>query len=296
MKRILEGKVVVVTGGGSGIGRAEALACAAAGARVVVNDLGCQTDGSGVSESPADAVVEEIRRSGGTAAASYESVATWEGGRRIIQTACDAFGTVHVLVNNAGITRDAMIDQMTSEDWDEVIKVNLYGHFNCIRHALPVMKAQKYGRIINTSSRAGLGSVGHLSYAASKEGIVGLTRSVAQEVGPVGVTCNCIRPRAATRMSLRGGRPRQWHESAAAGRIEDVKERGPESVASLVVYLASEEAGGINGRTFLVYQGYVGLYRDPYPVQALWTAGDWTVESLRASLPQLFEPDKTGVP
>ncbi|MFQ5925792.1 MAG: SDR family NAD(P)-dependent oxidoreductase, partial [Dehalococcoidia bacterium] len=198
----LKGKVAVVTGAGRGIGRAEALLLAEEGAKVVVNDLGGAPDGSGEATSPADEVVKEIKDRRGEAVANYDSVATPEGGENIIKTAIDTFGRLDILINNAGILRDRMVFNMSPEEWDAVIKVHLYGHFNCTRPACVIFRQQRSGRIINTSSEAGLGNMGQANYSAAKEGIVGFTRTVARDMGRYGVTCNAIRPIAATRLTV----------------------------------------------------------------------------------------------
>ena len=198
----LKGRVAIVTGAGRGIGRAEALLLAAEGAKVVVNDLGGGRDGVGEAASPADQVAEEIKNHGGEAVANYDSVATPEGGENIVKTALNAFGKLDILVNNAGILRDRMIFNMAAEEWDLVMKVHLYGHFHCTRPACAIFREQRSGRIINTASESGLGSVGQANYGAAKEGIVGFTRNVARDMGRYGVTCNAIRPRAATRLTV----------------------------------------------------------------------------------------------
>jgi len=197
----LKGKVAVITGGGRGIGRAEALLFAEEGARVVVNDLGSEPDGSGKSTSPADDVVKEIKDKGGEAVANYNDVSSTEGGENIIKTALDAFGRLDVLVNNAGLYRDRMIFKMSPEEWDIVLKVDLYGVYNCTRPACMIFREQRSGRIINTSSEAGLGNMGQANYSAAKEGVIGFTRTVARDMGKYGVTCNAVRPRAATRIT-----------------------------------------------------------------------------------------------
>ena len=164
MGELLIDRVAVVTGAGKGLGRAEALGLAAQGASVVVNDLGATIDGSGASEEPADEVVAEIKKNGGAAIANFDSVATEEGASRIIRTALENFGRIDVLVNNAGFTRDRMIYNIESDEWDAIIKTNLYGTFYCTRYACKVMKEQGYGRIVNTSSHSGLGNLGQASY------------------------------------------------------------------------------------------------------------------------------------
>ncbi|RLC93473.1 MAG: 3-hydroxyacyl-CoA dehydrogenase [Chloroflexi bacterium] len=287
----LKGKVAVVTGAGRGLGRAEALLLAQEGASVVVNDLGGGANGTGADASPADKVVKEIRDRGGEAVANYDSVAVPEGGENIIKTALETFGRLDILVNNAGVLRDRMVFNMTPEEWDTVLKVHLYGHFHCIRPACAIFRQQRSGRIINTSSEVGLGSPGQANYAAAKEGIVGLTRAVARDMGKYGVTCNAVRPRAATRLTVAP-------ELAAA--IEDARARGaempvgaevtaflpvPDDVVPFVVYLATDEAANINGCTFLITGDQVALYSEPVPVKTIYKRGVWTLDELCAAVP-----------
>ena len=198
----LEGQVAIVTGAGRGIGRGEALLLAAQGCRVIVNDLGGSTAGEGNDTSPADEVVAEIKKMGGDAAANYENVASMEGGERMVKQALDTFGRLDILVNNAGILRDRMIFNMSEEEWDLCIAVHLKGHFTATKHAALVFRQQRSGRIINTGSESGMGNMGQGNYSAAKEGIVGLTRTLALDLGRYGVTANAIRPRAGTRLTL----------------------------------------------------------------------------------------------
>jgi 3-oxoacyl-[acyl-carrier protein] reductase len=287
----LKGKVAIVTGAGRGIGRAEALLLAEEGAKVVVNDLGTGPDGAGAAASPADKVVKEIKDRGGEAVANYDSVVIPEGGENIIKTALDAFGRLDILVNNAGILRDRMIFNMTPEEWDIVIKTHLYGHFHCTRPACAVFRKQRSGRIINTSSEVGLGNAGQANYSAAKEGIVGFTRTIARDMGKYGVTCNAIRPRAATRLTISP-------ELAAA--IENAQAQGtampagaevtailhlPEDIAPFVVYLATDEAANINGCTFLVTGDQIALYSEPVAMKTIYKAGVWTLDELSAVVP-----------
>ena len=286
MGGLLKDRVAVVTGAGRGIGRADALALAAQGAKVVVNDLRVATQDASTPTTPADEVVEEIKSRGGIAAASYDSVATPEGAERIIKTAVDSFGRIDILVNNAGILRDHLVFRMSPEDWDAVIKVHLYGTFYCTRFATPYMVRQRYGRLVNTSSEAGLGNPGQANYSAAKEGIVGFTRSVAREVGRFGITCNVIRPRAATSMTMRPELIAAWEKAGRHDLIKETAAMTPEGVAPLVVFLASEAADSINGCTFLVYRGFVGLYDELVVREKLSKeGGDWTPEELVDLIP-----------
>jgi len=218
----LKGKVAVVTGGGRGLGRAHAVALAAEGAKVVVNDLGGGWDGAGSSSGPADDVVAEISETGGEAVANYDSVASREGGERIISCAIGKFGRLDVLVNNAGILKDRMVFKMTEEEWDAVIKTHLYGHFYCTVPACVIFREQRSGRIINTASEAWLGNPSQANYSAAKAGIIGLTRTVARDMGRYGVTCNAICPLARSRLGLR---PEQLEAAKKAAEKGDTSMR-----------------------------------------------------------------------
>jgi NAD(P)-dependent dehydrogenase (short-subunit alcohol dehydrogenase family) len=288
MAKRLAGKVAIVTGAGRGIGRGEALALAAEGAKVVVNDLGGAVDGAGASTSPAEDVVIEIKKLGGEAVANYDSVATMRGGENIVKTAIDNFGRLDILVNNAGILRDRMLFNMGEEDWDLVLKVHLYGHFYTIRAVSPLFRQQRYGRIINTSSVAGLNATtyGQVNYGAAKEGIVGLTRKVARDMGRYGVTCNCIRPNAGTRLTLSDEMKKARPEAMA--KFEQMK---PEDIAPLVVWLASDSAANVNGRTFYVERGRIGLYSEPVLEKQLVKVGGWTIDELFMFMPVAMTKD-----
>jgi NAD(P)-dependent dehydrogenase (short-subunit alcohol dehydrogenase family) len=289
----LQGKVAIVTGAGRGIGRGEALALASEGAKVVVNDLGGARDGTGAATSPADEVVAEIKKLGGEAVANHDSVTTLQGAENIVKTALDTFKKVDILVNNAGILRDRMVFNMSEEDWDLVLKVHLFGHFYTIRAVSPFFRQQRYGRIINTSSIAGLYATtyGQANYGAAKEGIVGLTRKVARDMGRYGVTCNCIRPTAGTRLTLSEEMMKARAEDMA--RLEQLK---PEDIAPLVVWLASDDAANVNGRAFYVQTGRIGLYSEPVMEKQLVKAGGWTIDELFNFMPitmtwELVNPD-----
>lgn len=287
----LKGKVAVVTGAGRGIGRAEALLFAEEGAKVVVNDLGSAPDGSGKDASPADEVVKEIKNKGGEAVANHDDVASVQGGENIIKTALDAFGRVDVLVNNAGLYRDRMIFKMSPEEWDLVIQVDLYGVYNCTRPACALFREQRSGRVINTSSEAGLGNMGQANYSAAKEGVIGFTRTVARDMGRYGVTCNAIRPRAATRITdlpeLREAIERAKRDGTAMPPGADVMMSlpQPDDMVPFVIYLATDEAANINGRTFLVTGNKISLYSEPEEIKTIETNTRFTVDELVRTVP-----------
>jgi NAD(P)-dependent dehydrogenase (short-subunit alcohol dehydrogenase family) len=301
----LEGRVAVVTGAGRGIGRCHALNLASEGAKIVVNDLGGgpggQTDDA--TAQPADEVVQEIKDAGGDAVAVYDSVASMEGGERIIQTALDSFGRLDILINNAGILRDRMIYNTTEEEWDVVVAVHLKGHFACLKPAAQIFRQQRGGRIVNTSSESALGNMGQGNYAAAKEGITGLTRVVARDLGRYGVTCNSIRPRAGTRLTLDPElleQQKRAMESRAGGRLgggdSDDAMTGmaagmfkPENVSPFVTWLCTDEAANVNGRSFLVGGNLIGLYTEPTVEAALYNPQeDWTVDYISAIAPQSY--------
>ena len=279
---LLEDRVAVVTGAGRGIGREIALMMAQAGACVVVNDLGGREDGSGGEASPADQVVETIRRVGGEAVASYESVASMAGGQRIVQAALDAFGRVDIVVNNAGILRDRMIFNMTEEEWDAVIAVHLKGSFAVTRAAAPRFKEQRWGRFINMTSTSGLvGNVGQANYAAAKLGILGLTRVTALDMARYDVTANCISPFAWTRLigTIPTGTPEQ------KARVATLERMSPRDIAPLAVYLASEQAAAISGQVFGVRGKEIFVFSQPRPVRSIHHAEGWTPERLAEVFP-----------
>jgi len=241
----LGGRVAVITGAGGGLGRSHALALAARGAKVVVNDLGGSRDGSGAGSEMADAVVAEIVASGGEAVANYDSVATPEGGRAIVQSAIDAFGRIDIVINNAGILRDVSFQKLEPEALDLVLKVHLYGAFHVSQAAWPHLRAQEYGRIISTASGSGLyGNFGQSNYAAAKLGIVGLTRTLAIEGAKYGITANAIAPVASSRMT---------EDIMPPQLLERLQ---PEHVSPLVVFLASEMCRD-SGHVYSVGGGYL---------------------------------------
>ena len=287
--KVLEGKSAVVTGGGGGIGRGIAKAFAAAGAKVVVSDLGGALDGSGSSKASADVVVEEIGKKGGTAVANYDSVATMEGGERIIQTAVDNFGKLDILVCTAGILRDRMIFNMTEEEWDAVIAVHLKGTFTCVKYASILMRQQRSGRIVTFSSGSGVfGVTGQTNYGAAKSGIAGLTKVVAQDMGKYGVTANSILPMADTRMTMTEEvrKAREIRKARGLPEEDDVGPMDPEDIAPFIVYLASDKAANVNGQTFQVYGGSISLVSQPRIIKSIKKVGRWDVEELIERIPQ----------
>jgi NAD(P)-dependent dehydrogenase (short-subunit alcohol dehydrogenase family) len=279
---VLKGKVAVVTGAGRGIGREIALLMAHHGARVVVNDYGGTEGGVGGSAMPADEVVGEIKKAGGEAAPSYDSVATMAGGQKIVQTAVDVFGRIDIVVNNAGILRDRMIFNMSEQEWDDVINTHLKGTFAVTRAAAPLMREQKSGRFINMTSTSGLvGNVGQANYAAAKLGIVGLTKVVALDMKRYNVTANCISPFAWTRMI--GTIPTET--TAQKARVEKIKKMSPAHIAPLAAYLASDHAGDVTGQVFGVRGKEIMLFGHMRPVMRTHHAEGWTVERLAEMFP-----------
>lgn len=278
---MVEGKVVVVTGAGRGIGREIALLMAKYGAKVVVNDLGTSAAGEGQDTKIADEVVAEIRAAGGEAVANYDSVATMEGGAAIIQTALDTFGRIDVVVNNAGILRDRMVFNMTEEEWDAVIDVHLKGTFATVRAAAPHFRAQQSGRIINFTSTSGLiGNYGQANYAAAKMGIVGFTKICALDLKKYNVTANCIAPFAWTRMI--GTIPDDPHQQE---RLEKIRRMSPAHIAPLVVFLASDKAQSISGQIFGVRGKEIILFSQPRPIRTVGRVEGWTVEDVAEMIP-----------
>jgi NAD(P)-dependent dehydrogenase (short-subunit alcohol dehydrogenase family) len=249
---ILDDKIAIVTGGGTGIGRAHALLFAEEGAKVLVNDPGGALDGSGSSSAAAD-VVAEIRKRGGQAVADTHSVASFEGAAAIVKAAETAFGGLDILVNNAGILRDRTLLKMAPHEWQEVLDVHLTGTFACLQAAARFMVAQgRGGRIINTSSSSGLlGNFGQSNYGAAKAGIHALTRIAATELAKNAITVNALAPNAYTRMTRDLPGMRNFTEA----------QMGPQFMAPLVCYLASDKASNITGQTFGVNQNHLFIYK-----------------------------------
>ncbi len=286
----LKDRVAIVTGSGQGIGKAVAIGLAKEGARVVTNNRR-----PGTSGGDAETVAREIRDLGGEAVPFFGSVSEFDGAQKLIQAAVDNFGGVDILVNNAGADAPKMVWNMTEEDWDRCVDSFLKGSFNCIQHASGSMREQKWGRIINTTSTAWLGTVGHCNYGAAKAGIVGLTRAVAREMGRYGVTCNAYAPTAATRFTLSDDIVAGFKKRFEAGLM--TKERyeeltnppGPETVAPFVVYLCTDEASNINGQVFDVTGGNIAIYSEPVKTKSIDKQEDlWTIEELIELVPKVL--------
>lgn len=272
----LEGKVTIVTGGGRGIGRALALGYAAAGARLVVNDLGTDLSGSGDGSNPADDVVAEIRAMGGEAVANGDSVADPAGAQAIVSAAMDSFGRLDTVLNNAGIVRDGLFHKMSFDAFDSVVRVHLYGSYNVSRAAASVFREQGTGAFVHFTSTAGLiGNLGQANYAAAKAGIAGLSRAIAIDMARFGVRSNCIAPFALTRMVT--SIPTDDPEGFAYRR----RHMTAEKLVPLSVYLASDDAAGISGQVFAVRGNEMFVMSQPRPVRSLHRAEGWSQESIR---------------
>jgi len=280
---LLDGKVAVVTGGGTGIGRAVSIDLARAGAKVVVNDYGVSVDGTDPSSAPANEVVAAIRSAGGQAVASPESVATMAGGRAVVELALREFGDLHIVVCCAGILRERMIFNMSEEEWDAVIAVHLKGHFTVMQPATRHMREKKSGSIITFTSTAGLeGSPGQPNYSAAKEGIVGLTRSTALAMARYGVRCNAISPTADTRMTQRLPGERRGLATATP----------PEAVGPVATFLASDRAAHITGQIIGVRGTEVTVYSHQAPLRTATSAEPWAAERLADVWDRLLGQDR----
>ncbi|MCU1362588.1 MAG: dehydrogenase [Acidimicrobiaceae bacterium] len=288
----LEGRVAIITGAGRGIGREHALLFAAEGAKVVVNDLGGGLDGSPGQSTPADDVVAEIKASGGEALANHDNVATWEGGERLVRSAVEHFGDLHVLVNNAGIVRDRTIVNLSEEDWDAVISVHLKGHFVPTRHAAAYWRDQaKVGKvvkasIINTSSTSGLlGNAGQSNYGAAKAGIAAFTLIAADELGRYGVRVNAIAPAARTRMTESTPGLKDYVVKPPDPAVFDVWD--PANISPLVATLAMENCAA-TGDVFFVQGGTVRKFHNWTMTEALEKNDRWSVSELAQRLPNVL--------
>jgi NAD(P)-dependent dehydrogenase (short-subunit alcohol dehydrogenase family) len=276
MAQLVEGKVVVVTGAGRGIGAAIAKLMARHGAKVVVNDIGVSLEGTGRDQAPAQEVVAEIRKAGGEAVANSESVAEFAAAARIVQCAVDNFGRIDCVVNNAGILRDVIFHKMTEDDWDSVVNVMLKGAFNMSRHAADHYRRQESGAFVHMTSTSGLiGAMGQVNYGAAKLGMVGLSKNIAIDMQRFNVRSNCIAPVAWTRMTA--SIPPK--DPAAARRVEQRKQVTPEHNAPLAVFLASEAAKDVTGQVFSTRKNEIFLMSQSRPLRGIHRSEGWTPES-----------------
>jgi len=277
----LAGRVAIVTGAGRGIGRCHALLLASHGVKVVVNDYGGSAGGAGHDTAPANCVVQEIRDAGGQAVANTDDVADWDGARRLVETAIDAFGALDVLVNNAGFVRDRMLVNMSGAEWDDVMRVHLRGHFCPTRHAAGYWRDQsKAGQqpkasVINTTSTSGLfGKVGQINYGAAKIGLASFTMIAATELSRYGVRVNAIAPAARTRLTQ--GLGGVVDEEVPEGKFDELD---PANVSPMAAYLGSAHCR-ITGKVFLVVGSQVHLFKPFSIVDRIETTGRWTVADL----------------
>lgn len=285
MSRLLEGKVALVTGGGRGLGRAIAIGMAQAGAHVVVNDLGATLDGKPDQERPAQEVVAKIEALGGKAVVDGGSVAEWGAAHRMVEAALRAFGRIDIVVNNAGILRDAMFHRMSEPEFDDVVAVHLKGSFNVSRAAAPHFKAQGSGCYVHMTSTSGLiGNFGQANYSAAKLGIAALSKSIALDMQRFGVRSNAVAPFAWTRMidSIPNETPEQKK------RVDGLRKLLPEKVSPLVVGLCADAAHEVTGQIFGVRNNEIFLFSQPRPIRSAHRGEGWTPESvLETALPML---------
>ena len=295
MEPMLEGKAVIVTGAGRGIGRDIALMMASRGAKVVVNDLGGAADGDGADATPAQEVVNEIRAAGGEAVANFGNVAKIEDAQAMYEQSMDEFGTIDVVVNNAGILRDVIFHKMTEQEWDSVISVHLKGSFNMATAVAKQFKMQASGSFINFTSTSGLiGNFGQANYSAAKMGIVGLSKSLALDMARFNVRSNCIAPFAWSR--LIGTIPAKT--DAEKARVERIKEMTPAKIAPLCVALA-DPASYVTGQIFCIRNNEIFLMSQPRPIRSVHRSEGWTPETVRdhaipAMKASFFDLERSG--
>jgi NAD(P)-dependent dehydrogenase (short-subunit alcohol dehydrogenase family) len=296
MAKLAEGKVVVVTGAGRGIGAAIAKLAAKEGAKVVVNDIGVGLAGEGGDKSPAEETVSEIKKAGGEAVANYDSVAQFASAGKIIQCAVDTFGRIDGVVNNAGILRDVIFHKMSEEDWDSVVNVMLKGAFNMSRHAADHYRKQESGALVHMTSTSGLiGAMGQVNYGAAKMGMVALSKNIAVDMQRFNVRSNCIAPTAWTRMTA--SIPPK--DPAAAKRVEQRKQVSAEHNAPLAVFLLSDAAKDVTGQVFSTRKNEIFLMSQPRPLRGIHRAEGWTpstcAEHMLPALKSWFFPlDRTA--
>jgi NAD(P)-dependent dehydrogenase (short-subunit alcohol dehydrogenase family) len=277
MGTMVQDKVVVVTGAGGGIGRDIALALAAEGAKVVVNDLGTSSSGEGASAGPAQQVVDEIKAAGGQAVANTDSVSEAAAASRIVQCALDHFGRIDGIVNNAGILRDRFFHKMSVDEFDAVVKVHLYGSYFVSRAAAPHFKEQNSGAMVHMTSTSGLiGNFGQANYSAAKLGLVALSKSIALDMQKFGVRSNCIAPFAWSRMI--GTIPTETPEEKR--RVERMKRMTPAKIAPLAVYLLSDVAAGVSAQVFAVRNNEIFLMSQPRPLRSVHRGEGWTPQGI----------------
>ena len=296
MTKSLQDKVVIVTGAGRGIGREIALLCASEGAKVVVNDPGVASDGSGTSAAPAEEVVEEIRKHGGTAVANFESVSEAIPASKIVKAATDHFGRLDGVVNNAGILRDMIFHKMSIEAFEAVIKGHLMGSFYVAHSAARLFREQESGSFVHFTSTSGLiGNFGQANYAAAKLGIVGLSKSIALDMGRFNVRSNCVSPFAWSRMI--GTIPAETE--AEKERVERMKRMGPEKIAPVVAYLLSDASKDVTGQIFAVRMNEIFLMGQSRPLRSVHRGEGWTPQTIAehampALKPSFYKLDRSA--
>ncbi len=293
---VLAGRVAIVTGAGGGLGRIEALELARQGAAVVVNDLGTNADGSGTSDAPAREVVREIEAAGGRAIAAFGDVADFTQSERIVKSAVDAFGDLNILVNNAGFSRDGMLQKMSEEQWDSVLRVHAKGHFCMIRHTMAHWRDRSranggepvYGRLISTASDSFMmGNLGQSNYAAAKAALTHLTLSAARECQRLGATANVILPRARTRMTMASAWAEMYKPPA-----EGFDTYAPEHIGPVVAWIASPLAQNVSGNLIQMWGKHVRVYAAPKPALDHEHDVPWTVDELQKVLGPFFATRK----
>ena len=292
MAGIVEGKVVIVTGAGRGIGREIALLTAREGAKVVVNDIGASLGGEGADDVPAEEVVREIEKNGGEAVAAFDSVADWDSAHRIVQQALDTFGRIDCVVNNAGILRDIIFHKLTYDDWDSVVKVMLYGAFNMSRAAATHFRQQNGGSFVHMTSNSGMaGNVGQANYGAAKAGMIMLSKHIALDMQRFNVRSNCVAPSAWTRMT--GSIPSNTPDNAA--RVAQRQAATAEKNAPLVVFLASDAAKEVNGQVFYTRKNEIFLMSQMRPLRGVHRSEGWTPHTIAEHAIPALKPSFYGL-